>query len=245
MDRFRAFLGMEENADGAAPANDRAVLKAAFDKFDADKSGKLSGEECQALMKSQLGTDDGSFAKRLEAKLNEEQEHELDFDQFLTVYNQVHGWHATMVGTPLPEPSAEAHQICFAGPASDVIGAVNSLAMYSSSAAKRAELQRRLVVLRTTHISAALFSANFDGGDEVQHHVSAVKGLLDAGAHLVTTPSAFAAAFGTLTQAHDALVLLKRRYQQRGAPLLKRMRKRIFTRASQRCKNLSRSRRNF
>ena len=91
MDRFRAFLGMEENADGAAPANDRAVLKAAFDKFDADKSGKLSGEECQALMKSQLGTDDGLFAKRLEAKLDEEQGHELDFDQFLEVYYQVRG----------------------------------------------------------------------------------------------------------------------------------------------------------
>ena len=77
MDRFRAFLGMEENADGAAPANDRAVLKAAFDKFDADKSGKLSKKECQALMESQLGKDDGSFAERLEAKLNEEQGHEL------------------------------------------------------------------------------------------------------------------------------------------------------------------------
>ena len=82
---------MEENADGAAPANDRAVLKAAFDKFDADNSGKLSREECQALMKSQLGTDDGSFAERLEAKREEEQGHELDFDQFLEVYYQVRG----------------------------------------------------------------------------------------------------------------------------------------------------------
>ena len=68
-----------------------------------------------------------------------------------------------------------------------------------------------LVVLRTKHISAALFSANFEGGDEVQKHVSAVRTLLNAGAHLATTPSAFAAAFGTLTQAHDALVLLKYR----------------------------------
>ena len=95
MDHLRAFVGMEENADGSAPADDRAVLKAAFDKLDADKSGKLSKKECQALMESQLGKDDGSFAERLEAgleaKLNEEQGHELDFDQFLEVYYQVRG----------------------------------------------------------------------------------------------------------------------------------------------------------
>ena len=89
MDILRAFL-MEENSDGSAPADDTAVLKAAFHKFDADNSGKLSREECKALMESQLGKDDGSFAKRLEAK-QEEQGHELDFDQFLEVYYQVRG----------------------------------------------------------------------------------------------------------------------------------------------------------
>ena len=90
MDILRAFL-MEENSDGSAPADDTAVLKAAFHKFDADNSGKLSGEECKALMESQLGKDDGSFAERLEAKRKEEQGHELDFDQFLEVYYQVRG----------------------------------------------------------------------------------------------------------------------------------------------------------
>ena len=90
MDILRAFL-MEENSDGSAPADDTAVLKAAFQKFDADNSGKLSGEECKALMESQLGKDDGSFAERLEAKRKEEQGHELDFDQFLEVYYQVRG----------------------------------------------------------------------------------------------------------------------------------------------------------
>ena len=86
----------------------------------------------------------------------------------------------------------------------DVVDEVKSLASHWSSPAKRAVLNRKLVTLRTKHISKALFFPGQVFGD-IDHHIKAVKGLLEAGNDLASTPSSFAAAFGTLALAQDAL----------------------------------------
>ena len=101
--------------------------------------------------------------------------------------------------------------------AKECVDAVDSLAVYTSSPTKRAELYRKLVVLRKKHVTIALLSAGADESvddQERESHISTVKTLLQKGTHQATTPSAFAAAFGMLAQAHDAVILLNHRCQQ-------------------------------
>ena len=122
----------------------------------------------------------------------------------------------------------------------DVVDEVKSLASHWSSPAKRAVLNRKLVTLRTKHISKAFLFPGQVSGD-INYHIEAVKGLLEAGndLHRPCRPSLCLWNAGVGPGRARAAEYRS----QRGDVQLERNNENVSRAASQVCKNLSRGRR--